>query len=168
MEQNGRRRSRRPITLLALAAMLIVAGLLSAISAPGAPPHSNKADAYGGPTPTKPTNPQSKKACDDYYGGPKNQTSDVRECRAIAKRNIANKKCNKKSGAAKAKCKKAAKKAYAKDKAAVARQRKAEKACNDKASAKYNALDYEDPAYSEKSKAISDEQQACMKKAQSA
>jgi hypothetical protein len=167
MEHHSRRNSsRRPFILLAVAALLVATGLVSAMSASGGAPSSNKADAYGGPLPKEPKNPQSRKACDDYYGGPKNQTSTIRECRSKADRNIALKKCKKKSGAAKAKCTKAANNRYAKEHAAHVKQEKAEKACSDKYMKDSDAISPDDPNYSEKMQALSDEQNACVKRSQ--
>src|SRR5687768_9039706 len=125
MEKHGRLNGRRPMVLLAAASLLIVVGLMSAMSAPGAPPQSNKAQTYGGPTPVAPKNPQSTAACDKYYGAG-NTLPDAAECRAVAARNVANKKCGKKkTRAAKSRCKKAAKRAYARKHAAIERQRAA-------------------------------------------
>jgi hypothetical protein len=166
MDMNGRR-DRRRITLLAVAALLVVAGLLSAISAPGSAPHSNKADAYGGPVQPRPTNPKSVGECNKYWGtGSQNPGAERKECVAIAHRNAGNKKCAKKKGAAKAKCKKAVKKAFAKEKAAAEAQRKAEKACSDKYSAAIQGLDPDDPDYSSKSQAADQAYETCRKKAQ--
>src|SRR6058998_459599 len=107
---------RRQWTWLTVAALLIVAGLLSAISAPAGPPRSNKADAYGGPTPQKPKNPKSVAACNKYYGAA-NNLPDARDCRAQAHHNAALAKCQKKSGSARAKCIKVANRRFAKDEA---------------------------------------------------
>ena len=164
MDKQGRPPTRRPVVLILVAVVLVVVGLVSAMSAPGAPPRSNKADAYGGPVPTKPKNPNSVAACNKYYG-PANNLADARECRATAKKNAGLKKCAKKKGAARAKCQKAVNKQYAKDKAAVAKQRKAEKACTDKYTATVNALDPESPDYESKSQAASEQFNACMKAA---
>ena len=150
--------------LLIAAALLIVVGLVSAISAPGAPPRSNKADAYGGPVAPKPTNPKAVAECNKYYGA-QNNLADARECRATAKHNAALKKCAKKKGAAKAKCQRAANRQYAKDKAAVKKQRAAEKACNDKYRAATNALDPEAPDFNDKLDAAATEFNACMTRA---
>jgi hypothetical protein len=157
------------VTLLAIASLLIVVGLMSAMSAPGAPPTSNKADAYGSPTPTptKPTNPKTRAACDKYYSAT-NEFSDARECRAIAAKNVALKKCSKKSGAAKAKCVKAAKKKFAAAKAAIARQRKAEKACQTKWSADNAALDPSADDYPAKAQVVDEEYNECLKRSRSA
>jgi len=147
-----------------VAALLIVVGLVSAISAPGAPPRSNKADAYGGPVQPKPKNPKSVASCNKYYGAA-NNLADARECRAIAHKNIGLAKCAKKKGSAKAKCVKAVNKKFAKEKAAVARQRKAEKECSSKYSAAINALDPEAPDYNDKIDAASTEFNVCMQRA---
>jgi hypothetical protein len=165
MDENGRRNTRRPVTLLVLAALLIVAGLVSAISAPGAPPQSNKADAYGGPVAQKPTNPQTRAACDKYYSAA-NPGTEARECRAIAARNAGNKKCAKKSGAARAKCQKAVKKQFAKEQAAIAKQRKAEKVCTDKWNADHAALDQRADDYPDRVAAVDAEYTACLRRAQ--
>lgn len=162
MDSHGR--NRRPALLIAVAALLIVVGLVSAISAPGAPPRSNKADAYGGPVAPKPTNPKSVAECNKYYGAA-NNLADARECRAIAKKNAGLKRCAKKKGAARAKCQRAVKKQFAKDKAAVARQRAAEKACTGKYNAAINGLDPEAPDYDTKLQAASEEFNTCMKNA---
>ena len=108
----------------ALAATLIIGGLVLAATAPAGPSSNNKVDAYGGPTPVAPTNPKTKAECDKYYTAA-NQLSDARGCRATAAYNGALKTCAKKKGAKKAACKKAAKSAYAKAKAKVAKQKKA-------------------------------------------
>jgi hypothetical protein len=150
---------------LAVAALLIVVGLASAISAPGAPPRSNKADAYGAPLPSKPTNPKSVSQCNKYFGA-HNQLSDARACRALAKRNVGLKKCSKKKGAAKTKCQKAVKRQYAKDKAAIAKQRRAENACQASYQQALNALDPEAPDYSEKANAAATAYDNCIKRAQ--
>jgi hypothetical protein len=164
MQEHGR----RPVTLLAVAALLIVVGLVSAISAPGAPPTSNKADAYGGPVAPKPGANANRGACIKYYGSADNTDADARECFAIADSNAGNKKCAKKSGAAKAACKKAVKKRLAKKKAAIAAQRKAEKACMDKSRADREALDPEADDYSSKGDAIGEAYFNCMKRARGA
>jgi hypothetical protein len=164
MSRQGSSANRRPVVLLAVAALLIVVGLVSAINAPGAPPRSNKADAYGGPVQPKPTNPSAVAQCNKYYGAA-NNLADARECRAIAQKNAGLKKCAKKKGSAKAKCVKAVNKKFAKQKAAVAKQRKAEKACSDKYSAAINALDPEAPDYNDKSEAAGTEFTACMERA---
>jgi hypothetical protein len=161
VDSHGRK---RPVLLLAVAALLIVVGLVSAMSAPGAPPRSNKADAYGGPVAPKPKNPKSVAECNKYYGSG-NNLADARECRAIAHRNIGLKKCAKKKGSARTKCTKAVNKKFAREKAAVTKQRSAEKACSEKYSAAINALDPEAPDYDTKSQAASDEFQDCMTKA---
>jgi hypothetical protein len=164
VDKQGRRHARRPALLLAVAALLIVVGLVSAISAPGAPPRSNKADAYGGPVQPKPTNPKSVGECNKYYGAT-NDLAEAKECRAIAKKNAGMKACAHKKGAAKKSCKAAVKKRFAKDNAAVAKQKKAEKACNDKYQAAFNGLNPDDPDYSTKIDAASNEYNACMQKA---
>jgi hypothetical protein len=168
MEAHGRRDSRRIATLLAVAGLLVVVGLLSAISAPAGPPRSNKADAYGGPTPTAPTNPKSAGECNKYYGTFNPPAADRRECLALAKRNAGNKRCAKKRGAAKTACKKAVRRNYAKEHAAVLRQQKAENACSKKNFEELNALNPDDPDYEQKSQALNDEYQACRKKATTA
>src|SRR4051794_8342322 len=164
VDQQGRMPSRRPVVLIAVAALLIVVGLVSAISAPGAPPRSNKADAYGGPVQPRPTNPKAVSECNKYYGA-QNNLADARACRALAKKNAGLKKCAKKKGAARAKCQKAVNKQYAKDKAAIAKQRRAEKACSDTYSTAINNLDFDAPDYDTKSQAAADEFSTCMTKA---
>jgi hypothetical protein len=177
----GRADRRRRTSLGILASLLVIVGLVLAATAPAGPSVSNKLDAYGGPVAPKPTNPTSKAECDKYYGGPANQTSEVRGCRALAASNRAKKACAKKSGAKKAACLKAAKRAYAKAKAKVATQAKAEAACNaayvkasDATQAQQSALDVNDPNYDTKVAAIdaanqaaADADTACLKKAQS-
>jgi hypothetical protein len=134
------------------------------MSAPGAPPRSNKADAYGGPVAPKPKNPKSVAECNKYYGSG-NNLADARECRAIAHKNIGLAKCAKKKGSARSKCVKAVNKKFAKEKAAVGRQRSAEKACSEKYNAAINGLDPEAPDYDTKLQAASEEFNACMTKA---
>jgi hypothetical protein len=156
--------NRRSALLLAVAALLIVVGLVSAISAPGAPPRSNKADAYGGPVAPKPTNPKSPAECNKYYGSG-NELADARECRAIAKKNVGLKRCAKKKGVARSRCVRAVNRQFAKDKAAVKKQRAAEKACNDKYQAAFKALDPDAPDNNDKIDAASTEYNDCMKRA---
>jgi hypothetical protein len=165
----------------ALAAMLVIGGLVLATTAPAGPSTNNKVDAYGPPTPAKPTNPKTKAACDKYYQA-SNQLSEARGCRATAAYNTAKRACAKKSGAKKASCLKAAKRAFTKAKAKVATQVKAEKACNsaynatvDPLNQQLAALDSSAPDYDAQSAAIqaqitaaSTAQQACIKKAQKA
>ncbi|HEX6712235.1 MAG TPA: hypothetical protein VF066_02580 [Thermoleophilaceae bacterium] len=162
MDSDGR--NRRPALLLAVAALLIVVGLVSAMSAPGAPPRSNKADAYGGPVAPKPKNPKSVAECNKYYGSG-NNLADARECRAIAHKNIGLKKCAKKKGSARAKCVKAVNRKFANEKAAVTKQRAAEKACSEKHNATFNSLDPDAPDYDTKLQAASEEFNDCMTKA---
>jgi hypothetical protein len=164
VDQQGRSANRRRMLLLALAVVLIAVGLVSAMSAPGAPPRSNKADAYGGPVPSKPKNPKSVAACNKYYGAA-NNLADARECRAIAHKNIGLAKCNKKKGTAKTKCVRAVNKKFAKEKSAIAKQRAAEKACTQKYRTATNGLDPESPDYDSKLQAASDEFNTCMKNA---
>lgn len=158
---------RRQWTWLTIAALLIVVGLVSAMSAPAGPPRSNKADAYGGPVAPKPTNPKSVAACNKYYGA-QNPLADAAQCRAIAQKNIALAKCAKKKGAAKAACTKAAKKKFAKAMAKVTAQRKAEKACSDKYSKDVQALDPNDADYDTKSQALGQTYSDCLKRARGA
>jgi len=155
---------RRQVTWLTVAALLIVAGLLSAISAPAGPPRSNKADAYGGPVAPKPKNPKSVAACNKYYGAT-NPLPDAAECRAIAQKNIGLAKCAKKKGAAKTTCNKAVKKKFAKAMAKVTAQRKAEKACTDTYNKDIQALDPSDPDYDTKSQPILTAYTNCLKRA---
>src|SRR4051794_41898133 len=115
---SARRGGPRPFVLLAVAALLIVVGLASAISAPGAPPRSNKADAYGGPVTPKPTNPKSVAACNKYYGSQK-KPAGARECRAIAQKKAGLKRCAQKKGAPRAQCPKGRKKKVAKGKGGI-------------------------------------------------
>jgi hypothetical protein len=164
VDEQGRSNNRRRAALLAVAALLIVVGLVTAINAPGEPPRSNKADAYGTPLPSKPTNPKSIGQCNKYYGAA-NQLADARDCRALAKRNVGLTKCSKKNGAAKTKCQKAVKRQYAKDKAAIAKQRKAEKACQAKYQQDMNGLDPDAPDYNDKLDAAATAFNNCMKRA---
>jgi hypothetical protein len=164
----------------ALAAVLVIAGLVLATTAPAGPSASNKVDAYGpAPVPKKPTNPKTKAACDKYYQAT-NQGSEARGCRAIAAYNTAKRACAKKSGAKKAACLKKAKSAFTKAKAKVAKQAKAEKACStayttqvDMLNQQLAALDPNAPDYDAQQAAIQDQitaagttQAACIKKAQ--
>jgi hypothetical protein len=167
MPSGDPRPTRRPLFALASAALLVLGGLMLAVGASGGPPHSNKADGYGGPVAPKPTNPKSVAECAKYYGS-SNPTPDARDCRAKAKRNAGNRKCAKKKGAAKAKCKKAVKKAYAKEEAAIARQRKAQQACTDKYNADIQALDPEAEDYDAKLTAAGEAYNSCLQAAQKA
>ena len=164
MEQGGRSNRRRQVTLMLVAAVLVVVGLVSAINAPAGPPRSNKADAYGGPVAPKPTNPKSVSACNKYYGA-QNPLADAAECRAIAQKNIGLARCAKKKGAAKTACNKAVKKKFAKAMAKVTAQRKAEKACSDAYSKSIQALDPESSDYDTQSQAISQKYSDCLKRA---
>ena len=158
---------RRPI-LIAAAALLVVLGLILALSAPGAAPASNKAQGYGGPVLKKPTNPKTTKACDDYYGKGENRKSpDARECLAKVKRYKGNRKCNTKSGSAKTDCKKAVKSKYKKAIKKIKKQRKAEKACQDAQRKAADAIPQDDPNYGDKFNAVSEEMARCIKKARS-
>ena len=150
--------------LTILASALVIAGLVLAVTAPAGPSHSAKVDAYGAPTPKKPTNPQNKAACDKYYG-PINQFSEARGCRAIAARNGALKKCASKSGAKKRTCKTAARTKYAKAKARLARQYKAEQACSDKHRNAIEPLDPGSPGYGDQVDALNRQLEECNKKA---
>jgi hypothetical protein len=177
----GNRSSRRSRAVLGvLAAILVVAGLVLATTAPAGPSANNKVDAYGpAPVPKKPTNPKTKAVCDKYYQAT-NQGAEARGCRATAAYNTAKRACAKKSGAKKAACLKKAKAAYAKAKARVAKQAKAEKACStayttkvDQLNQQLAALDPNAPDYDTQSAAIQDQitaastaQAACIKKAQ--
>ncbi len=114
--------------LAALAAVLVIVGLVLATTAPAGPSANNKVDAYGGPVPQKPTNPKNRAACDKFYSAA-NKLAEAQGCRATAAYNAAKKACAKKSGAKKAACLKAAKSKFATAKARVAKQAKAEKAC---------------------------------------
>jgi len=178
----GSRSDRRSLGVLAvLAAVLVIVGLVVATTAPAGPSVNNKVDAYGAPTPVKPTNPKTKAACDKYYQAT-NQLSDARGCRAIAAYNTAKRACAKKHGAKRVACFKAAKRAFTKAKARVAKQAKAEKACNTAYSAtvdpltqQLSTLDPSAPDYDTQYAAIqaqitaaSTTQQACIKKAQKA
>jgi hypothetical protein len=165
--------------LAALAAALIIGGLVVAATAPAGPSTNNKVDAYGGPAPSKPTNPRTRAVCDKYYGAT-NQLAEARGCRATAAYNVAKKACAKKHGAKRAACLKAAKAAFTKAKAKVAKQGKAEKACTAAYTAKVDPinqqianLDPEAPDYDAQYAALQAQvtaagtaQQACLKKAQ--
>lgn len=167
--------------LAALAAALVVVGLVLATTAPAGPSANNKVDAYGGPVPQKPTNPKNRAACDKYYSAG-NKGGEAQGCRATAAYNVAKKACAKKSGAKKAACLKAAKRKFAAAKAKVAKQAKAEKACQtaytqavSAIEAQISALDVNDPNYEAQraqleaqENAAGTTQQACLKKAQSA
>jgi hypothetical protein len=167
--------------LAALAAALVVVGLVLATTAPAGPSANNKVDAYGGPVPQEPTNPKNRAACDKYYSAA-NKGGEAQGCRATAAYNVAKKACAKKSGAKKAACLKAAKRKFAAAKAKVARQVKAEKACQtaytqavNSIEAQIAALDPNDPNYEAQraqleaqETAAGTTQQACLKKAQSA
>jgi hypothetical protein len=160
--------------------MLVIVGLVLATTAPAGPSTNNKLDAYGGPTPVKPTNPKTKAACDKYYQAT-NQLSEARGCRAIAAYNVAKKACAKKSGAKKTSCLKAAKRKFTSAKAKVKKQAAAEKACGDAYNAKnasiqqqIAALDTSAPDYDAQLAALTAQQDAagaadfaCRKKAQS-
>lgn len=152
--------------LAPLAVLLVLAGLVLAATAPGGPPGSNKVNAYGGPVQTQPTNPKSKAECDSYYQAT-NQLADARECRAIAAKNVALRRCAKKKGAKRVACGKAAKRSFAKAKAKVAKQRKAERACAEAYNKGFQAADPEAPDYDAQMAALSATSNACYKKAQS-
>ena len=149
---------------MAVAAVLVVVGLVSAINAPAGPPRSNKADAYGGPVTPKPKNPKSVAACNKYYGA-QNPLADAAECRAIAQKNIGLARCAKKKGAAKTACNKVVRKKFAKAMAKITAQRKAEKACSEKNNKDIQALDPESPDYNTQLQAISETYQNCLKRA---
>ena len=175
--RSGRRRRG---VLGVLAAMLVIVGLVLATTAPAGPSTNNKVDAYGPPTPAKPTNPKTKAACDKYYTAA-NKLAEAQGCRATAAYNVAKKACAKKSGAKKAACLKAAKRKFTAAKAKVAKQTKAEKACQDAYTkalsaidAQISALDVNAPDYDAQRSALEAQQtaagttqQACIKKAQS-
>lgn len=166
--------------LAALAAALVVIGLVLATTAPAGPSTNNKVDAYGGAVPQKPTNPKTRAACDRYYSAA-NKLAEAQGCRATAAYNVAKKACAKKSGAKKAACLKAAKKKYTAATARVAKQAKAEKACQsayrqavNAIEAQIAALDPNDPnsdaqraQLEARETAAGTTQQACLKKAQS-
>jgi hypothetical protein len=171
---------RRRGVLGVLAAMLVIVGLVLATTAPAGPSTNNKLDAYGGPTPVKPTNPRSKAQCDKYYSAA-NKLSEAQGCRATAAYYVAKKACAKKSGAKKSACLKAAKRRFTAAKAKVAKQAKAENACQDAYTkalsaidAQLAALDPNAPDYDAQRTALENQQtaagttqQACIKKAQS-
>ena len=166
---NSRAGRRRRAVLGALAAVLVVVGLVLATTAPAGP----------APTP-KPTNPKNRAACDSYYSAA-NKLAEAQGCRAKAAYNVAKKACAKKSGAKKAACLKAAKRRFSAAKAKVAKQAKAEKACQtaytstvQAIEAKISALDINAPDYDAQRSALEAQetaagttQQACLKKAQS-
>jgi len=155
--------------------MLVIVGLVLATTAPAGPSTNNKLDAYGGPTPVKPTNPRSKAQCDKYYSAA-NKLSEAQGCRATAAYYVAKKACAKKSA-----CLKAAKRRFTAAKAKVAKQAKAEKACQDAYTKALNAIDAQlaaldpnAPDYDAQRTALENQQtaagttqQACIKKAQS-
>ena len=165
--------------LAALAAVLVVVGLVLATTAPAGPSANNNVDAYGGPVPQKPTNPKTRAACDKYYSAA-NKLAEAQGCRATAAYYVAKKACAKKSGAKKASCLKAAKRTFNAAKAKVAKQAKAEKACQDaytatlkSIDAQMAALDPNAPDYDAQRTALENQQtaagttqQACIKKAQ--
>ena len=171
-------RGRRAV-LGALAAVLVIVGLVLATTAPAGPSTNNKVDAYGGPVPTKPTNPKNRAQCDKYYSAA-NKLAEAQGCRATAAYNVAKKACAKKSGAAKASCIKAAKRKFTAAKAKVAKQAKAEKACQAAYTKTLNAIDAQmaalDPnapdydaqraALEAQQTAAGTTQQACLKRAQ--
>ena len=165
MRTSGPLDRRRRGALIALAVVLVLAGLVLAATAPAGPSANNKVDAYGGPVPTVPKNPQTKAECDAYYTAA-NQIAEARGCRATASYNGALKRCAKKKGAKKAACKKAAKSAYAKAKAKVAKQAAAEKACQTAYTDGFQKVDPSAPDYQAQYDALSQAQQACLKKAQ--
>ena len=51
---------RRRGALIALAVVLVMTGLVLAATAPAGPSSSNKVDAYGGPTPRRPDEPEDQ------------------------------------------------------------------------------------------------------------
>ena len=179
LSMNSRAGRRRRGVLGALAAVLVVVGLVLATTAPAGPSTNNKVDAYGGPVPKKPTNPKNKAQCDAYYSVA-NKLAEAQGCRALAAYNAAKKACAKKSGAKKASCLKAAKRTFNAAKAKVAKQAKAEKACQDaytatlkSIDAQMAALDPNAPDYDAQRAALEAQQtaagttqQACLKKAQ--
>jgi hypothetical protein len=175
--RSGRRRRG---VLGALAAVLVIVGLVLATTAPAGPSTNNKVDAYGGPVPQKPTNPKTRAACDKYYSAA-NKLAEAQGCRATAAYNVAKKACAKKSGAKKAACLKAAKRKFTAAKAKVAKQAKAEKACQTaytatlkSIDAQIAALDSSAPDYDAQRAALEAQQTAagttqqdCLKKARS-
>jgi hypothetical protein len=150
--------------LFMVGALLIVGGLALTLSAPKSPLVNNKADAYGAPVPTKPTNPKTKAECTNYFGTT-NQDTEARECLAIASRNAAFKRCNKKHGAAKKTCRANATKAYNRTRAKLAVQKKAEAVCQSAYSTASNLLNTEDPEYVTKLQQLSATQVSCLTKA---
>jgi hypothetical protein len=170
---------RRRGVLGALAAVLVIVGLVLATTAPAGPSANNKVDGYGGPVPTKPTNPKNRAACDKYYSAA-NKLAEAQGCRAKAAYYVAKKACAKKSGAKKAACLRAAKRRFTAAKLKVAKQAKAEKACQDAYTAALKtidaqmaALDPNAPDYDAQRTALENQQtaagttqQACIKKAQ--
>lgn len=157
---------RRPI-VIAGAALLVVIGLLLAISAPGGANESNKALGYGENTPKKPTNPRTPGGCDSYYGktGQGSKIPDARDCRSKGARNAGNRKCAKKSSAARGKCLKSVKAKYRKAQKAIKKQRGAEKACTSAYTKGSKALSQDDPAYDTKFRALNDTFTRCLAKA---
>lgn len=148
----------------AIAALLIVGGVLITLSAPKPALVNNKADAYGSPAPTKPTNPKTKADCTKYYGT--SPSPEARECQALATRYVAIKRCSKKTGASAQKaCKKSAAAAFAKARARIAAQVKAEKACIAANTSALGQLKPEDPEFSQKSERLNATLTACLTKA---
>ena len=176
---NSRSGKRRQAVFGALAAVLVIVGLVLATTAPAGPSTNNKVDAYGGPVPQKPTNPKTRAQCDKFYSAA-NKLAEAQGCRATAAYNVAKKGCAKKSGAKKAACLKAAKRKFTAAKAKIAKQAKAEKACQTAYTAtlksiddKLAALDPNAPDYDAQRTALENQQtaagttqQACLKKAQ--
>jgi hypothetical protein len=153
--------------LVVAATLLIIGGVLLTLSAPNSPLVNNKADAYGAPTPTKPTNPKNKTECTSYYGA-SNLTPESRECQAQVNHYVAVKRCAKKKGAsARRACKRTANTAFTKAKAKIAAQLKAEKVCSETYTAASNALSSEDPEYAQKSSALLASLTSCLTKARS-
>ena len=163
----------------ALAAVLVVVGLVLAPTAPALPSANNKVDAYGGPVPEKPTNPRPGGRATSTTRPP--QAGGAQGRRATAAY-TSKKACAKKSGAKKAACLKAAKRKFTAAKAKVAKQAKAEKACQDAlhevrerdrgadlGARRHHAPDYDAQrsALEAQETAAGTTQQACMKKAQS-
>lgn len=156
---------RRPI-LIAGAALLVVLGLVLALSAPGGAAESNKVQGYGGPVAEKPTKPKTRAACDAYYGkGEGRKLPDARECLAKVRRYAGNRKCAKKSGAEKTACKKAVKRKYKKALRKIKKQREAEKACSTAYTRDSSALDPNDPQYNSKQEALGKKLQDCLARA---
>ena len=176
MESRSRRRRRG--VLAALAAVLVIVGLVLATTARGAVRQQQGRRIWRAGS-DQADEPEDQAACDKYYSAA-NKLAEAQGCRATAAYNVAKKACAKKSGAKKASCLKVAKRTFNAAKAKVAKQAKAEKACQDaytatlkSIDAQMAALDPNAPDYDAQRAALEAQQtaagttqQACLKKAQ--